>query len=463
LISNNLYKLIQIGNWKSSLSEIIHQYELVPNGPSKKITVYLSDPKKKGDQSDQSRGKSSVPSLCLEFSLSCLGLPELLAGAVEGVQLMDLDPNVRKYTGIVHIQLKDCLHLHNKMHSDLIQKSVKLEPFLKFYVGAKESFESSFGKSGNLKKGIYAKSLTYKNDENRFYQQQSKHIAAGQEVAWNDQDGKFIFDTDIPANDLCVLAQVFHGEAMLGQSFLEIKKTIFDSKTNRFVLKDEHMIQVLANEDNVIIPYHGTALNKEYWEVKRFEELVKFEIPLMTLFLSFVPKTYIRPSIRVVVMRAERLPKMDAFSGKADPFVIVSLGKDNDSGISDSGIKRFQTNVVKNSLEPCWVENNIFTLNLDEEHWREENLSFVVMDHETVGSSREIGHCNQKIADVFKDQQEKMGKSEENKNKCQDVPFSLTNVKGEHVGQLQCNISFLGDFWGLGEFWGTNVVKELKS
>ncbi len=370
------------------------------------------------------------------------------------MQLMDLEENVKQYTGIVHIQVKDCHHLHHKMHPDLIQKSVKLEPYVKFYVGSRDHFESSFGKSGNLKKGIYAMSQTGKIDEHRFHQQQSKQILAGHEVIWNEDDGKFIFDTEIQAIDLCILIQVFHGKVMLGQTFLEIRQTIFDSKTNRFVLKDEHMIQILSNEKNLIIPYHGDPLKKEYWEVKPFEELVKFEIPLMTLFVSFVPKTYCRPSIKVVVLRAEKLPRMDVFSGKADPFVIISLGKENENDMDASDMKWFQTDVIHNSLEPCWVVNNIFTLNLDAEQWKDETLTFVVMDHERVGAPREIGSWKDSVTEFFKCQFKKLDRSKGKIDQSQDVQFVLTNASGKNVGYLWCNISFQG------AFWETTVVKE---
>ena len=402
-------------------------------------------------RSDGSQSTRKGASVCLEISLTSLGLPERPLGVIEGKELAELSETVRKYTGIVHIQLKDCLHLHHKMNSSLAKKSqpVKLQPYVKFYAGAKQDFEKYFGKGGNLNAGILANPIS--EIQEIFLKRQSNVISAGQDVVWNEIDGKFVFDTEVPAVDLCVLAQVCHEDLMLGQTFIEVKTTVFDVKMNRFTLTDNRMIRVLSNEDNKIIPYNGDPLGKDYWELKPFEDLVRFEIPLTTLFLSFTPKTYTQPSIKVIVKRAEGLPKMDMLTGKADPFVIVSLDQEDEKSVI-TNIKRFETDVVYRSLEPIWTGNNIFNLTLlsvNPKDLEKQTLQLTVMDYERMSAPREMGTWKASVADLYKKWQTKADSAGNQQETFEEEQLYLTNSAGKGAGILRCVIAFAGNFGGM--------------
>ena len=451
---------MQLGVWKSSLSDVIHKHGLVLNGPPKSIACPLTDPKGGSVNKDLK--------VVMEISLTGLGLPEENSEAMRGSKLADLGDDIKKKRGVLHVQLKDCHNLHDKMNPALGKKLFeqlrklakseypKLEPYVKFYVGTKRDFQRYFGKDGSLEAGVLAKPYQEREALLALSTKQSKSISPGQEVVWNERDGKFVFDMDNAAVDLCVLAQVYHENTMLGQTFIEVQNMIFDSKTNRFSLKEEDMVRVLSNEDYLVVPNNGSPSKKDYWEAKSFEELMNLEIPLITIFVSFVPKTYSIPGIKVVVKRAAKLPKMDRFTGRADPFVIVSLGKEGQESLDAVNLKQFQTDVVYKTLEPCWQQNNVFTLNLDPDAWKEENLRLIVMDYEKLGASREMGSWKANVVDLFRKKVKDLNATADNVSKdndvakwegIQDLVVNLETADGKSAGELFCGIAFIGDVW----------------
>ena len=362
-----------MGIWKSSLADLIYEHDLTITGLPKTIICSLVNPKITKDKQGQTdEGERGEQSLQLEVSLSGLGFSDERCEPLKGKKLADLADAEKRRRGILHVQLKDCHNLHYKMNQLLDKKPdpKKLEPYVKLYVGSRRDFEIAFAKHGDLNTGILAKAQ--KDLEHEFLRQQSIRIEAGQEVKWSDKDGKFIFEADVAAADLCVLAQVFQDENMLGQTFVEAQSMVFDCNTNRFVLKDEDMVRILRNEDHVIIPprYHGES-SSDVGRDKTFEGLMKNEVPFATMFVSFVPKIYSRPYVKIVVNGARGLPRMDTF-GKADPFVIVSLAR---NGLTKSeSAERFQTDVVHNDLDPSWQENNEGTFSLYREDCKDEVL-----------------------------------------------------------------------------------------
>jgi len=90
-----------------------------------------------------------------------------------------------------------------------------------------------------------------------------------------------------------------------------------------------------------------------------------------------------KPSLRIKVVRASGLRKADPLPFTSDPFCVIEV----------SG-NRWQTPVVKNTLEPVWdfvVETTAYELG--------DRLLFSVYDHDRIGKNDLLGRHNMSCAD----------------------------------------------------------------
>ena len=78
--------------------------------------------------------------------------------------------------------------------------------------------------------------------------------------------------------------------------------------------------------------------------------------------------------VRVKIVRADGLPKMDTFTGKADPYVVVTVGRQVQ-----------KTTVKKKTLNPVWWETLVFN------DVNATLLHVEVFDEETIGKDRSMG------------------------------------------------------------------------
>jgi len=469
----------QIGVFEAPLSELVFRYDLVPNAGPRRIVCEI--------KSDRPSSTYS-PILELEICLYSLGLPEVgpQCGPADGTPLNLCLENLGAVSGILHVQFRDCINLHPQMNKKL-NKATKLKPYVKLLVGAKRDFEAFFGKSNahsqhsKLLDGILGNSTVGEDDECHIFRVKTTKEAvheSGQPVSWSEADASFMFDTETPARDGCLLVQVRNDDETLGQTLIEFRELSYDLAANRFALSGDKMLRLLLNEDMQAVPIEGSPVHRNLLETSLPEahsvvgegsetpgqfqgresdsvsdktvadDLVKRGFPLATMFVSFLPKTYQRSALIVAVVKASKLPRMDFFSRKADPFVIVSLS----TAPPELDLK-YETDVVERSLDPVWTRNNVFTIYLDNPSvvdpspagWMARNLKIEVMDFESSGQPRQIGAWKRTLGEVYRT----ISKDIPAGGGSVDVDLSLDRDGTRVSGTCTVTFTFVGSLWSL--------------
>lgn len=89
---------------------------------------------------------------------------------------------------------------------------------------------------------------------------------------------------------------------------------------------------------------------------------------------------------RIIVQceRAEGLPKMDTYTQKADPYLVVTVTNKTTTGVA--GSRQQKTSICKNTLKPVWKEALSF-----EEVMSDAEVRVEMFDHEKMGQDRSMG------------------------------------------------------------------------
>ncbi|RMX57790.1 hypothetical protein pdam_00006779 [Pocillopora damicornis] len=99
----------------------------------------------------------------------------------------------------------------------------------------------------------------------------------------------------------------------------------------------------------------------------------------MTAYVNLDSEAQLTSMLKVVVNNASNLPNVDKFSGKSDPYVIVSFqGQEQ------------RTDVIKDNLNPEWNKEFEYDLN-GKELSAQETLLFKVKDWEKITANRLLG------------------------------------------------------------------------